>query len=281
MKATKSQKNTRNMSNLITVIVPVRNGAEYVSKAIESVLMQTVGRLQLIVSDNGSTDDTLSILTTYGKNPRVKLVKQIEPFDMFGHFNKCLTMVDTKYFMMLHHDDCLRDPGALQKAFVVLESHPDISVVYSDMAYVDKIGKLINFRSFDREGVVESDGVAKKSVVSVRNLFGVPLLIRADSVGRLKYDSSLNYAADLDFSIALSSHGFIYHIKEPLIAYRIHGKNATVSLFKFALMQMMQIAQKHGIALSRIQKFAMGVNAWKVAVQKWIFFQYLEKMRKY
>ena len=269
------------MDASITIILPVRNGSAYIEQALRSALAQTFQNIQLVVSDNGSTDSTPLILSKYLIDPRVKLIIQTEPLDMFGHFNKCLDMTNTKYFMMLHHDDYLYDLCALEKAFDVLEKNPHISAVYSDMAFVDKVGSLINFRRFNREGIVNSDNIAKNSVISIRNLYGVPLLIRSKAIEGLRYDKKLTYAADLDFSIAISIHGSIYHIQKPQIAYRVHGKNASVNLFKLALAQMKLIANKHDISLSRIDKLYMFFNAWKVTFLKWAFFQYIGKIRKY
>jgi hypothetical protein len=127
---------------------------------------------------------------------------------------------------------------------------------------------------------MKSDILAKKSVMTTRNLFGIPLLVRSESVGVLRYDSKLTYAADLDFSIAISRHAEVCHIQKPLIAYRIHGANASVSLFKSAMDQMRLIASKHDISLNKIEYLKMYLNAWLVVIQKWTYFQFLARVRK-
>lgn len=269
------------MATLITVIIPVRNGAAFIEKAISSVLEQTITSFQIIVSDNGSTDATALILSKYADDPRIKIIRQTAQLDMFLHFNKCLEMVETKYFMMLHHDDFLCDTRALEQAYSALEEFPSIAAVYSDMVYVDKAGRIINHRQFRRANLVKADTVARQSVMSIRNLFGIPILIRSESVEHRRYDNRLTYSADLDFSIALSKHGEIYHIQKPLIGYRIHGSNASVSLFRLALDQMEQIASKHDISMNVIGRIRMYLSAWLVVIQKWFYFQYLERVRKY
>lgn len=269
------------MSTPITVIIPVRNGAAYIEKAISSVLAQTLKSFQIIVSDNGSTDATASILSKYADDPCVKIVRQTGQFDMFSHFNKCLEMVETKYFMMLHHDDFLYDASALEQAHTVLEEFRSLSTVYCDLIFVDKAGRCINQRKFNRKEIANANAIARESVLSTRNLFGIPLLIRSESIKSAKYDNRLTYAADLDFSITISKHGEIYHIQKPLIAYRIHGANASVSLFRLAFDQMKQIASKHAISINLLGRIRMYSSAWLVALQKWIYFQYLERVRKY
>lgn len=269
------------MDTLITVIIPVRNGAAFIEKAISSVLGQTINSYKIIVSDNGSTDSTPLILSKYADDPRIQTIRQTGRLDMFEHFNKCLEMVETKYFMMLHHDDFLYGTSALEHAYSALEEFPSIAAVYSDMVYADKVGRTINHRQFRRANIVKADTVARQSVMSMRNLFGIPILVRSESVEHHRYDNRLTYSADLDFSIALSKHGEIYHIQKHLIAYRIHGTNASVSLFRLALDQMEQIATKHDISMNVIGRTKMYLSACLVLIQKWIYFQYLEKVRKY
>lgn len=269
------------MTPLITVIIPVRNGAAYIENAVSSVLAQTTKSFQVIVSDNGSTDATTSLLSKYADNPRIKIVRQTGQFDMFAHFNKCLEMVGTKYFMMLHHDDFLCDESALEQALVVMEKSPSLSTVYCDMVYVDKVGRFINHRKFSRAGIVNADVIAKQSVLSTRNLFGIPLLIRSESIKSVKYDNRITYAADLEFSIAIAKRGEVFYIQKPLIAYRIHGANASVSLFRLAFEQMKLIASKHAISINIPERAGMYLQAWLVALQKWTYFQYLDKVRKY
>lgn len=269
------------MKPLITVVIPVRNGAEFIEKAVSSVLSQTTISFQIIVSDNGSSDDTTSLLAKYADDSRVRIVRQTEQFDMFAHFNKCLEMVETKYFMMLHHDDFLYDVSALEQALAIIEKSPSLSTVYCDLVYVDNVGRLINHRKFNRKEIVDANVIAKQSVLSTRNLFGIPLLIRSKSIRGVRYDNKLTYAADLDFSILISKCGEIFYIQKPLIAYRIHGANASVSLFRLAFDQMKQIASKHAISINLPERTRMYVNAWMVALQKWLYFQYLDKVRKY
>lgn len=267
------------MGASVTVLLPVRNGEDYIEQAVRSVLSQSLAEVRLLVSDNGSTDATAAIVSRYLGDARVAYVRQPGGLDMLGHFNRCLDMVESEYYMLLCHDDFLFSPLALEKAHRALQASPRVTAVYCDLAYVDRAGALIVVRRFEREGEVESDVLARSAVVAARNLFGIPLLIRTRAVGSARYDADLPYAADLDLSIAISRGTRICHIPEPLIANRYHGSNATLGLFVSALGQMKRIAAKHAIDLSRGERLLMGINAWKTGLQKWLFFQYLDKLR--
>jgi glycosyltransferase involved in cell wall biosynthesis len=264
----------------VTVLLPVRNGAAFIDTAITSVLSQTFQRLRLVVSDNGSTDDTAGRVSRHA-DPRLVLVRQPRPLGMIEHFNKCLDeLVETPYYMLLCHDDYLCAPAALQEAFDVLESRPGVSAVYTDLLYVDKAERTIMVRRFSRAGLLDALEVATSSVLGARNLFGIPLLVRTQARGALRYDTRFTYAADLDLSIALASRGETYRIGRPLIANRFHGANASLKLFRETLRQLQGIADKHSIALTRGQRSRMRLSAWSTAVKKWLFFQYLAWGRK-
>ena len=264
----------------VTVLLPVRNGGAFIDTAIRSVLAQRFSALRLLVSDNGSSDDTVERVRAY-TDPRVELVRQAGGLGMLAHFNRCLDMVDSEYYMLLCHDDYFCDPTALQKAHAALEAHPAISAVYCDLSYVDKVGRPITRRRFRRSGVVAADRLARDAVIAGRNLFGIPVLVRTRAVASIRYDERLPYAADLDLSIAMSRHGEVYHIAEALIANRFHGKNASVGLMGQTLRQMEEMARKHRLDLGRAERLRLRFNSLSAAVQKWVFFQYLGKVRRY
>ena len=263
----------------ITILLPVRNGGAFVEQAIESILMQCFDSYKLIVSNNKSTDDTAAIIEKFANNPKITVVNQVDDLDMFDHFNRCLEYVDTKYFMMLHHDDVFFDSSALKRAHEVMESDASISSVYSDMVYLDRYGKIISCRKFSRPTLVDGNVIAKASVIKTRNLFGIPLLVRSEAVCKSNFDNRITYAADLDFSIAVSRNRIFYHFPLPLIGYRIHGMNATFELFWKALGQMRLIAKKNQIDLNVLDVVRMFANSVIVAVQKWAFFLYVNYIR--
>jgi len=263
----------------VTVLIPVRNGEDFVQEAMQSVLSQSIGGVRLVVSNNGSIDRTVDRIRALQHDPRVAYIDQAEATDAVGHFNKLLAGVSTKYFMLLCHDDYLCDPGALAEARDTLERHPEVAAVFCDLAYVDALGALIGLRRFGRAGLVDSARIARQSVLATRNLFGIPLLIRTAAAHGACYEKSLAYAADLDYAIAITRHRPVFHIARPLVANRYHGANMSVSVFRLALGQMKIIAARNAIPLGALDRAAMGVAALLVGLQKWLFFRYLKIRR--
>lgn len=266
----------------ITVLIPVRNDARFVAKAIESVLCQTFSNFKLIVSDNCSTDGTQGVVAGYAQaDPRVTLVEHDQDVGGMGNFNRCLGMVSSKYYMLLCSDDLLWSPGALQKAWEVLEHYPDVSSVFCDMAFVDEDGEMILARRFSRAGVIDSHRVAVQCVRTARNWFGIPLLTRSARIPGVQYDPTAGYASDVDFSIAVTRGTVIYHIAELLIANRYHSGNATRQVAPLARRHMLAVASKHGIHLSRDEHCYLMLIYLITFIKKSGFFVLLELRRKW
>jgi GT2 family glycosyltransferase len=223
----------------------------------------------------------VSIVTHYAAtDERVTLIRGEQRLGMIKNWNSCLKLAETlkiKYFMLLFHDDFLLSQQSLEKAFEILENHPEIATIYSDMVFVDECGKSIMSRKFGNSGLIEPNVLTKQSILSGRNLFGIPLLIRYDKP--LEVDERLHYVGDIDLSIMSAGKMKVYRIPEPLIAYRVHGSNATHELFQQTLRQMQLLVAKHHISLSRYEKMKMRWNCWWIVQQKRLFFFYLKGFR--
>lgn len=112
---------------LVTIGLPVYNGGQYLAEALESVLAQDYPALEVIVSDNASTDDTESIARRYAeRDPRVQYVRQAAHLDYVAHFERVRQRGRGKYFTWLAHDDLLSDVRYVSTVVAYLERHPDV-----------------------------------------------------------------------------------------------------------------------------------------------------------
>lgn len=269
-----------NESAKITVFIPVRNGAQFIGRAIESVLGQTFRDFRLEIDDNCSTDETLFVVGKYLFDSRVALVQRPRNVGMIGNFNACLESVATKYYMVLSHDDFLCDNKALEIGCQALEGHPDVPAVYCETLFVDERDKRIAKRSFGLSGLVDSNVLAKKSVVACRNIYGVPLLVRASALQDKRYDNAFPNSGDIDFSISIGKRRDVYFVNNALVAIRFHKVNNTSRTYNSLLQEFLRIAEKHNIKLNTVEKMRMKINDFIVCLQKKIFFFYLDKLRK-
>lgn len=259
----------------ISIYIPVKNGSDFLEETIQSVRSQTFQDWRLVIKDNRSTDETPRIVEKYLHDPRISWMQHPEDLGSVGNYNSCLVDIPTKYYLILSHDDYLRDPTALEKAHAVMEANPDIVKVHSDMVFVDGQSRPIMPRRFRRAGRVSNDAIARQSILTTRNMFGIPLLIRADAVGGVRYDPALYHTADVDFSIALGRGRDIYHIPERLIALRIHASNNTHRRYDTIARELVISAEKNGIPLSGADRLRIFFSDHWQRLQKCIFFKVL------
>lgn len=268
------------MNSEITVFIPVRNGAEFIGQTIESILMQSFCNWQLIVKDNCSSDNTKDIVAKYLCDSRISWMARDQDIGALGNYNSCLMNIPTKYYMILSHDDYLFSNQSLEKAYSILEAYPNIPKVHCDMMFVDELSQSIAPRRFRRSGLVPSDDIAIKSILSVRNMYGIPLLIRASIVNGHRYDTAFPYSGDIDFSVAIGKGMEIYHIPEILIALRLHGNNITHKKYDSIAPELRLCAEKNRIHLTKRDRGVMVFNDYLQKLQKKIFFLYLTRFRK-
>jgi glycosyltransferase involved in cell wall biosynthesis len=269
------------MNPLVTFFIPVRNGAPYIEECIRSVLSQTFKNWRLLILDNRSTDNTYALCEKYLSDPRIEYRTNKTDIGMVGNFNQCLALCDTKYYAILSHDDMYADERAVEESFSLLEDDPELCAVYSHLYWVDSKSAKIAGRKFKMTGKVPSDTIAKASIKACRNLFGVPLLVRAAAVRENKYESSISLTGDVDFSIAIGQGGHHYVIDRPCYSIRFHAANNTMRDFSKTRSEMRWIAEKHRIRLDAADSVRMIVNDWKTRTSKHLFYLYLDHFRRF
>ena len=121
---------------LVSIGMPAYNGAQYIRKALDSLLAQDFENFELIISDNASTDATLNICREYAKkDQRIRVCVQSRNIGPIANFRAVSEMAQGKYFMWAAVDDCWRPEfvGVLVKE---LETHSEAGVA---MCAVDRV----------------------------------------------------------------------------------------------------------------------------------------------
>lgn len=202
----------------VAVIIPVYNRALYLGAAIDSVLAQTYTDYELIIWDDGSTDNSLSIAKRFARiNSRIKVFSR-ENRGAANAIADAIAQSHSKYVAQLDSDDQLH-PEALNLTVKVLDSNPNVGMVYSDHLVIDV------------EGNVKGLGNRSRIPYSPQRLlvdfmtFHFRLIRREvyDAVGGI--DLNLVTAEDYDLCLKLSEATEIRHLNEPLYYYRWHDDN--------------------------------------------------------
>jgi glycosyltransferase domain-containing protein len=120
---------------LITIGIPTYNGSTRISRPIQSILAQNYPNLEIIVSDNCSTDNTTEVVESIRKDhPEIKYIRQEKNINQLPNYDFVLRAAKGKYFMWLADDDFL-EADYLMKAVLFLEEHDDYSLASGKIQY--------------------------------------------------------------------------------------------------------------------------------------------------
>lgn len=257
-----------------TVAIPVYNGARFIEEALESIALQDLAGVEVLVSDNASTDATPDILRRWADRLPLRIITRPETLPMRDHFNALLDDVDSDAYMLLCHDDYLVHPDALKLARQALTQNPGVATVYCDLVYVNEMRVKLATRNFGRAGEFDPDITGLRCLRTGRNLFGIPLAVRRSALGDIRYGEGFLYAMDIDLSWALGKKGPAFHIAQPLIANRYSASNTTWSLLGTTRQEYCSLAAKHATALGNVARARLTVICQYVTFQKLIFRAY-------
>ena len=206
----------------VSVVIPTRNRARMVCEAVDGVLAQTFRDLEVIVVDDGSTDDTpRAIPARYGDRSRVRFLRQAHR-GVSAARNRGIAESRSEFVALLDDDDCWR-PEKLARQVATLEAEPAAALCFSDVRYRggDKDGKTF----FE---VTAYDGDLSFPRLLLENFIVTPstVLLRREKLGPAPhFREELREAEDWEFFLRLRlRHPFVC---EPtaLTLYRQHAEN--------------------------------------------------------
>jgi len=124
------------MGTTFSVLLPTRNGGKYLNSCIRSILNQQDENVQLIISDNANTDETLAVLDVYRGSPSVRILRTEQVVSVTDNWNIALAAAQGDYVLMMGDDDYLL-PGYFNTIRSILSRHasPDC-VLYNGYSFV-------------------------------------------------------------------------------------------------------------------------------------------------
>jgi filamentous hemagglutinin family protein len=208
------------MPPLVAIVLTTYNRQTYLDIAIASVLAQTFQDFELIVWDDGSTDDSVALAQNYANRDRRVRVIAAPHQGRVQALQAAIAQTQSTYLAWIDSDDWLA-PTALEKTVQILDANPATGMVYTDYLEVDERGKERGYGK--RCGIPYSP---ERLLVDFMT-FHFRLLRRSlyDQVGGM--DDSLDFVEDYDLCLRLSEVTPIAHLAEPLYHYRIHSQSAS------------------------------------------------------
>lgn len=213
---------------LASVIIPAYNQGRFIREAIESALHQDFpqGEIEVIVLDDGSTDDTAEVAGQYGN--KIRYSRQNNSGKAFA-VKKALELARGKYIFNLDSDDIFL-PGKIKKSVEIFEAHPNVACIAGPVIYWEQ-GTDRRVPEKIPVFVKKGRSAGKEVLLSFyrRNKFfggGSSFAVRASVAKHIPIDQqSIGFAVDFYMAISALNAGDFFCMEEPLSLYRLHGEN--------------------------------------------------------
>jgi glycosyltransferase involved in cell wall biosynthesis len=201
---------------LVSVVIPCYNSARYLAETIESVRLQTYPRIEIIVVDDGSTDETAKIARSYGVHYIYQANRGISAARNTG-----IVHSRGKYVLFLDHDDRLL-PRAVETGVKLLEEHPDCTLAVGEHRYIGPDGAAIG--SSNKCAV----GRDHYQMLLEHNFVETPCSVlhrRSALASSGVFDENLAVAEDHEFYLrAARQSNWVAH-EAPVAEYRLHDSS--------------------------------------------------------
>lgn len=205
----------------LTIVTAVFNGAEYISETIESVLnCARFLAYEYIVVNDGSTDETLSILKSFGD--KIRVINKLNSGES-DSVTKAFLEASGEFLIVVSADDPLLTPKLFENVFTWFHQDRNLVAVYPDWQMIDPNGAVI-------QTVVVPDYSDELLIGHCRTLPGPGVIFRKSAALQIGGRAAKwVYVGDYDFWLRLSRLGEIRHRPEVLAQWRHHPNSTSVS----------------------------------------------------
>lgn len=211
-----------------SIVLPVRNGGEYVKECIDSILSQTFGDFNCIVLDNCSTDGTTAWLRSLN-DPRVVLMPSERPLTIEENWTRIKDVPRNEFMTMIGHDDIL-DRNYLSVMDDLIRRHPDASLYQAHYRYIDAKGATLRLCKPMDERQSPSEFLAF-FLCGLIDTMGTGFMMRSanyDAAGGIPPYPNLLFA-DFELWIGLTLPSYKATAMEECFAFRLHQSMTTSS----------------------------------------------------
>ncbi|WP_158671900.1 glycosyltransferase family 2 protein [Bradyrhizobium guangdongense] len=214
---------------LVTIAIPTFNRSRLLKGCLESALAQSYANIEVLVSDNASTDDTGRVLETFA-DPRLRVVRQQRNIGLLPNWNACLAAAQGEYIVFLSDDDRIA-PNFLDRCLTLRRYDPQLPIVVSICDLHS--GELLPGRRSDRmhtgvwEGVqILLEFLREQITVTICGIVMRTELLRAQG----GFPIDMPFAADVAAWVPLLFHGRAGLVNDACATYSIHGARETSRL---------------------------------------------------
>lgn len=251
----------------ISIVIPTYNQSEYLQEAVESVLNQTYKNIEIIIVDDGSTDNTLGVVRSFDNNKIIYIQQKNKGASSAR--NTGIKKANGEYIAFLDSDD-LWLKNKLRKQIDFIKENPEIGLLGTGCYQMINIGKMIHKKIFPFENKILQKDLIKynpfiqSSVMIRKNVF--------DDIGL--YDEKFKESEDYDLWLRIAQKYKIANLPEALITKRYYEKGLCLSKDSKQLYFVLK-AKKNAISRGQYSKLY-----YSYILKSWIFMKMPFFMRK-
>jgi glycosyltransferase involved in cell wall biosynthesis len=251
----------------ISVILPAYNTGAYLGKAIRSVLDQSFSDFELLIINDGSTDETENIIRSFS-DPRIVYIKNEQNCGLANALNKGIDIARGKYIARMDGDDiCLPTRFTYQKA--ILDQQPDIAAVASTIIFINKSGEQTGSWELDKRTIYPA---TIKSKMPYENCIAHPtIMMRSAVLKEMRYEPGQENMEDYDLWLRLMIRGYrIAKVEEPQLWYRVLDTSITGMHLKRKNFFFKHFKMKRKLLRNEWKEGWFNRYAWKIFFAMWL-----------
>ena len=208
----------------VTVLIPCYNASKFIHEAVDSIISQTHGNLEILLIDDGSTDNTRDIITEYAQqDKRVVPVFNEGNLGLIRTLNEGVKRASGKYLARMDADD-ISDSTRIEKLLNALLTHPGLDIVSAGFYIMSSSGKIL------RQTIPKALHSGALRFVS---FFSTPVnhpcvMVKTEVFRDNKFDENFIHSEDYEIFSRLLSKGYIImNLEQPLYYLRLNPESVS------------------------------------------------------
>ena len=259
---------------LVTICVPTRNRVASLERSIQKILDQDYTPLEIVISDNASTDDTEAFCRDLERSdPRVSYVRHSHNIGLHGNLNFCLGSGAGEFLCNFHdHDD--HEPTIVSTYVAFMREHPGVGLVCSDWELIDEEGHCLGAREHDVDPVMPGMEYIERTIRSGRSSIGIPgAMIRRSALGSVRFvdEAPVGYG-DFPVWFEIAEKWSVGHVPGRLWRWTQSAQSQSAGTVTSMTQQyhenMMRYCEAH---LRRWPEHGEIVDRWRSSVRRYLF----------
>ena len=270
---------------LVSICVPTYNRPQFLAASLRSICAQSYDRLEILVSDNASTDgETEAIARGFAaRDSRVRYVRHPVNLGLYPNHNYCVE-ASRGELLCLFHDDDVYGPDIVARYVKFMTEHPAVGLVCSDWALIDDAGAVVGARRFEVPAVRHGYEYIEQTLRAGRSSVALSgAMIRRDALADIRFEDK-GFAGYEDFVVwfRLAERADVGHVPERLWRYRVHpGSLSRGAVLRMAHQYREVLLRYCDDHLSRHPDRGALVGRWKRRIDYYLFWALLYEAARY